>query len=989
MASNRKVGLLIRNASTKASETESNPVGGDPKVAEHAQEKTADRDFFLSVLNSTSTKREARSYLSRFTPSRKAPLAPKKDPKSPSDAPTPDPPPQTNDALARLGINLGGFYAAKAVDQSPVFSQQPLPAKVSPTGVEPLHVALVKIRQPQILDDSTLDGIGLTLSQLRRLGLMSAVVIDIDGLRNTQNARLTRKNCLEQADRVVAAIGANAGAGAWRVDQAIAVSATQLQAGVVPSTIPEVCVSSREMLVSPLKRGIIPVLMPIGYTSDTLSAVSLDADVVVVALAREFAGFSTPLLSGIPSSDIGERIQRLQKQVSLDRFIVLDPLGGIPSQEGLGRNHVYINMEQEFNDIRDELVQMHSQKHGEARGATRVNLEQHEPGPTIARPQALTLPLTDGRAGDSRVGIADFVGDYNGHLRNLETVQRVLALLPTSSSALLTTPEEAANSGRPSPSPFMVADVGTRRQRNPLIHNLLTDKPAFSSSLPPGRLGPLSDDEEKSPTAVVTTKLTTFFKRGMPLTILPDPKVQDWSSFDSARPRLTLKDPRVDLPRLINLIEDSFDRKLDVEHYLSRVNDRIAGIIVAGEYEGCALLTWETPPGVAEDGGEVYRRRRVPYLDKFAVLKRSQGAGGVADVLFTAMVRRCFPDGVCWRSRRNNPVNKWYFERARGTWKLPETSWTMFWTTENLMKPSPTFLDYASGMCKNLVEKGEYEGGVVIYNRTIAKAEALNRSLPGGKTEVARSFGEVTRSADIIFTCLSDDQTLLDTYDAIVKEEGIEGTLFVDCSTVHPDTTNRLEELLQKVGALLVACPVFGAPPMAESGQLVCVLAGPGDLVERVKPYTTGVMGRTIIDFSGQPCSRALLLKIIGNTFILNMVESLAQGHTLSEKTGLGSENLHQFLEALFPGPFVAYSNRLMSGDYYKRDPPAFGVDLAIKDAKHALSLAESSGTRIKSVEMADAHLAEVKKERAEKGDIAGIYGVVRKESGLEYENGK
>ena len=106
---------------------------------------------------------------------------------------------------------------------------------------------------------------------------------------------------------------------------------------------------------------------------------------------------------------------------------------------------------------------------------------------------------------------------------------------------------------------------------------------------------------------------------------------------------------------------------------------------------------------------------------------------------------------------------------------------------------------------------------------------------------------------------------------------------------------------------------------MADSGQLVCVLAGPASQVERVKPYCQGVMARATIDFIDQPPSKATLLKIIGNTFILNMVESLAEGHTLAEKSGLGTGNLHQFIEMMFPGPYTAYSNRLTGGDYYKR----------------------------------------------------------------------
>jgi 3-hydroxyisobutyrate dehydrogenase-like beta-hydroxyacid dehydrogenase len=92
---------------------------------------------------------------------------------------------------------------------------------------------------------------------------------------------------------------------------------------------------------------------------------------------------------------------------------------------------------------------------------------------------------------------------------------------------------------------------------------------------------------------------------------------------------------------------------------------------------------------------------------------------------------------------------------------------------------------------------------------------------------------------------------------------------------------------------------------MADAGQLVCVLAGPKESVEKVKPYTKGVIGKANVDFSGQPAGKATLLKIIGNTFVLNIVESLSERHVLAEKSGLGGENLHQFIETMFPGPYT------------------------------------------------------------------------------------
>lgn len=174
---------------------------------------------------------------------------------------------------------------------------------------------------------------------------------------------------------------------------------------------------------------------------------------------------------------------------------------------------------------------------------------------------------------------------------------------------------------------------------------------------------------------------------------------------------------------------------------------------------------------------------------------------------------------------------------------------------------------------------------------------------------------------------------------------------------------------------------------MADSGQLICVTAGPEAAVLKLKPYTTGVIGRAVVDFSGQPPSKATLLKVVGNTFVMNMIESLAEGHVLAEKSGLGTDNLHKFIELLFPGPYTAYSTRMRSGDYYKRDEPLFAVDLARKDAGHALDLAKASGTQLKGLEVADAHLAEVKEHLGKRGDVAAIYGAVRKEGGLKFEN--
>lgn len=287
-------------------------------------------------------------------------------------------------------------------------------------------------------------------------------------------------------------------------------------------------------------------------------------------------------------------------------------------------------------------------------------------------------------------------------------------------------------------------------------------------------------------------------------------------------------------------------------------------------------------------------------------------------------------------------------------------------------------------MCANLVSKGNLSEPLQIYNRTVSKAEKLSEKI--GHSVVAGTIADLVSKSDIIFYCLGDDQSVLDQVDTMLQTS-VKGKILVDCSTIHPDTTRAEDEKVRNAGGEFVAMPVFGAPAMADSGQLVCVLAGPKTAAAKIKPYCEGVVGRAVIDFSDQDPGKATLLKIIGNTFILSMVTALSEGHAMAEKTGLGTKELHQFVDMMFSGPYTAYSNRMISGDYYKREEPLFAVDLARKDARHVKKLAADAGMRHRIVELADEYLTTVKEHAGENGDMPAIYGAKREESGLKYEN--
>lgn len=497
-----------------------------------------------------------------------------------------------------------------------------------------------------------------------------------------------REEWVGQADRLVKALENEANVRARRLDSALGVQASNDDPLASTSTGPKVFLQYPEMVFSAIEQGIIPVIPAIGHTLDSQRVVSVEPDEVVLALTRQLATHcaNDAKVKPLSTSSTNSKIV-----LTIERIILLDPLGGFPSPARQHKSHVFINMLQEYEDVRQELLDLDSQE---------TNSEEMTEAIATSRYSSGSPPI-GGKADRYRgsetledTGKEDSIYTKNRYVKNLELLKNTLALLPLSASALLTTPQEAATLVNTD------TDLGviTRRPKNPLIFNLLTDKPIVSSSLPEVRLG---RGVASADTTTARHKGATFVKYGMPLAIVPDTKSYVWAPPKSSEDSLSLENIGIDLRRLVDLIEDSFGRPLNLEHYLNRIRGKLAGVIIAGDYDGGAILTWELPPGVPDNGSDPSRQRMVPYLDKFAVLKKSQGTGGVADIVFTAMVRTCFPNGVCWRSRKGNPVNKWYFERANGTWKIPDTQWTMFWTTPDLTEDKRRFLDYES-VCRSV-----------------------------------------------------------------------------------------------------------------------------------------------------------------------------------------------------------------------------------------------------------------------------------------------
>ncbi|KAJ6064419.1 hypothetical protein N7499_013099 [Penicillium canescens] len=294
------------------------------------------------------------------------------------------------------------------------------------------------------------------------------------------------------------------------------------------------------------------------------------------------------------------------------------------------------------------------------------------------------------------------------------------------------------------------------------------------------------------------------------------------------------------------------------------------------------------------------------------------------------------------------------------------------------------------GMSLNIAQKGPQNGPLILYNRTQSRATAHAQKL-GDKATVAATLNEAVNKADLIFTCVGDDAALDSIVTTILEDKTLDlsNKTFIDCSTVHPDTSRKTESAYNARGAGFVACPVFGAPNMADVGGLIVVPAGKQSSIAKARPFLDGVVAKQSIDLSSGTGSdidvgKASTMKVIGNTFILNTVGVLAESLVAAETSGLGVGPLKEWIDLFAPGPFAKYADRMVGGDYYQREEPLFaeGFEACLWDCGGA-------GQRMRNVEVTDSLLEGVKGERGESGDIAAVYGVVRQRAGLEFENGK
>ncbi len=171
---------------------------------------------------------------------------------------------------------------------------------------------------------------------------------------------------------------------------------------------------------------------------------------------------------------------------------------------------------------------------------------------------------------------------------------------------------------------------------------------------------------------------------------------------------------------------------------------------------------------------------------------------------------------------------------------------------------------------------------LTLWNRTEEKARPL---LERG-AEWRRSPREVAARNGVVITILTDDRAVEAVYDGpqgLLAPE-IANKLFIEMSTVRPDTIVALAQRARHRGAALVECPVGGTVGPARDGKLLGLAGGEPEDVARARPILEGLCRR--LDHVG-PNGNGSVMKLAINLPLIVYWEALGEALSLCRDAGI------------------------------------------------------------------------------------------------------
>jgi len=247
-----------------------------------------------------------------------------------------------------------------------------------------------------------------------------------------------------------------------------------------------------------------------------------------------------------------------------------------------------------------------------------------------------------------------------------------------------------------------------------------------------------------------------------------------------------------------------------------------------------------------------------------------------------------------------------------------------------------------AAIAQRLMEVGHT---VTVWNRSADKLKPL----VAAGAAVAATPAELASKSEVVITILTDAAAIDAVYGGAsgLLEGNVRDKLFIEMSTVRPQTQLALAAKVRAKGAALVECPVGGSTAPAQQGKLIGLMgAEPADAA-RARPILEQLCRR--LEHCG-PIGSGSVMKLTINMPLMIYWQALGEALALCRPLGLDPARIMDLLADTSGGPNVlkvrgaGVAQMLKGGD---AGPVTFDVDSAVKDLRTMVAEGKARGVEL------------------------------------------
>jgi 3-hydroxyisobutyrate dehydrogenase len=260
---------------------------------------------------------------------------------------------------------------------------------------------------------------------------------------------------------------------------------------------------------------------------------------------------------------------------------------------------------------------------------------------------------------------------------------------------------------------------------------------------------------------------------------------------------------------------------------------------------------------------------------------------------------------------------------------------------------------------------------LTIYNRSPARVDKWLEDNPGLDVKVARSPAKAAEGADVVVTCVGNDD---DLSDVVLGPQGVfttlrRGAVFIDHTTVSARIARQIVVEARDKEIHCVDAPMTGSQIGAEKGTLTLMCGGRDNAIEAARPVMSAYSARIVhVGKAGA----GQLTKMANQICIAGVISGVAEAMRLAQASHL---DMGKVFEAISGGAAQSWQmdNRWESMAADSFDGFGFAVDWMRKDLGLAMDEGRGLGVSLPVTALVDQFYADVQALGAGRQDTSAL----------------